>query len=166
MALRFFSVLFLLGVTSAYVANPCGFNRAEGNFRPAGCPNAARNYCAATVPFSGKRSRFCTPTPPGRAGCICPAVFLPVCCRVRRNKFITQTFTSGNACGCGCFNNSEVLFEGECSRPPGKPLPCTLEFNPTCCYVKKFDLTFTAGNPCECTSPAGGVIVPKSLCKT
>lgn len=164
MALRLFFALFLAGLTSAYIANPCGFN-SDDSFRPAGCPGGKKNSCAATIPYYGKRYRFCASPPPPNPACICPALFKPVCCTVKKNKYISQTFTASNSCSCSCFKGSRVLFEGKCTSVPRKNVICTLEFNPTCCYLKKFDLTFTTSNPCGCTSSAGGVIVSKRLCK-
>lgn len=164
MDLRLVFALSLVSFSFAYIPNPCGFSRGV-NFRPAGCLTEAKSFCASTVPFYGKRYRYCmalrNPSPPR----ICTAQFKPVCCTVKQNRYISQTFTSSNACSCDAYNNSRVLFDGECTRPPTRSAVCGKNLNPTCCYIDKFDLTYTAANRCICKKAAGGVILQKSFCK-
>lgn len=152
-SLAFFAVL--LGSCSAYSVNPCPSLRDPYCNKP--------EVCAAVGYFTRKAK--CVSAPPPNPACICPAVFDPVCCRLREHRpRSTINLTKGNSCQCGCLGGKE-LFKGSCENPPTKAVPCTKELNPTCCYLRQFDVTFVASNPCLCTKARFGKIVSGSICK-
>ncbi len=153
-----FTVAFALVIciVSAKKPNPCGF-QLDGNIAFK-CKEGTT--CATTLWFL--RKPFCAKQPLNPA-CICPAIFKPVCCRVPLRYWGTITVTESNSCTCGC-SNGKVLFEGKCNRPPSKLAPCPRIFRPTCCYIRKFDLTVTASNKCICESVFGGVSAKQSIC--
>ncbi len=136
--------------------NPCGFAFSGAS----GIPCKDSRKCAAFT-FAGRRAAGCVEFKPNN--CICTLEFAPVCCRVKLGKFGTITQTQGNKCGCDCIKG-DVVFKRACNDPPLKPAICTEEFDPTCCYIEKFDLTYTAVNPCICKEQAGGIITSDRFC--
>ena len=156
---KVFIVAFALVIclTSAINPNPCAFQLGGESVIPC----AKRTPCAAT--FGRKRRAFCAWLPPG-PGCICPKILKPVCCRIPLGMKATFTLTKDNSCICECFKG-RVLFDGECDKPPSKPAACPRTFIPTCCYIRIFDLTITAANPCICEKRFGGVFAKPSICR-
>ncbi len=153
-----FTVAFALVIcfASASKPNPCGFQlNGESAFQ---CKSSTA--CAAT--FGSFRKAFCARLPPNPS-CICPKIFKPVCCRVLRPTLDTMIVTEPNSCSCGC-RGGVVLFKGKCSAPPSVPARCPRTMLPTCCYIRKFDLTVTASNPCICEQPFGGVRAKPYMC--
>eukprot|EP00171_Calliarthron_tuberculosum_P005405 IDg5405t1 len=151
--LTFLAALLALSAASILLPNPCPSLRTPFCKKP--------KVCGATYTF--KRKAICVRNPPPPA-CICPKNLDPVCCRDTRIPLYSITLTQANSCLCRCFKG-RALFKGKCENPPRKPVPCTKELNPTCCYISRFDLTFVAGNPCGCTKARGGLIVSKKICK-
>ncbi len=154
--------LLVLAITATICSailkpNPCGF-KLNGDLAKK-CP--AQKFCAATV-IGNPRQAFCSKLPVNPS-CVCIALFDPVCCAVNLGGFATITRTAGNSCECGCLRGRE-LFKGECHKPPRSKIFCNKALFPTCCYAPKFDLTYTAGNVCECTKQAFGVVVDRKLC--
>lgn len=136
--------------------NPCGFT-TEG--KPAKSCEDGQTCGAFTN--AHYRKAICVKQPTSDR--VCPLNFDPVCCKILHNRSTTITQTKGNSCQCSIVRG-QSLFKGKCSRPPLKSVACTKELNWTCCYIARFDLTFTAGNPCMCTEQAGGSEVPDNLC--
>ena len=158
-----FTVAFalVLCLASASTPNPCAF-KLDG----ASALNCERNTrCAAT--FGLKRRAFCTKLPLN-PGCYCPKIKMPVCCRVLLRNKATITHTEPNRCICEC-RRGKVLFDGECDKPPkafstSEVARCPRSFSPSCCYLPKFDLTFTVSNVCFCEGVFNGRLVDQFIC--
>lgn len=81
-----------------------------------------------------------------------------VCCRITLNGGYVSVVQTASACVCRCYN-SRVLFTGECRKPPTYVKNCTGEpIKHTCCYLQKWDLTFTTSNECMCLKSGGRVV--------
>lgn len=150
----------LLGcIVNAKIANPCGLTFSDTPVLK--CENGAN--CASTLWYP--RKAFCAKLPLNPA-CICRTVEKPVCCQVILGSKSSITMTQGNSCLCNC-RGGKVLFENKCSRPPSMPKLCPLDtdgFFPTCCYIRKFDLTVLASNSCICERNYGGITTKLSFC--
>ncbi len=134
-------------------------------FRPNPCPIPFQgaSKCKDTLVCGVKwwRRAKCVKPPAFKPACICITLFDPVCCRARSGRAIV-TQTVGNACLCGC-QRGKILFNGDCGSPP-TTAPCVKIFRPTCCYILKFDLTYTSSSSCLCKA-AGGIVISKRACK-
>lgn len=128
------------------------------------------NSCQCTRISNGVVLRSGACNNPGT--CICPAVFMPVCCRLPSGALET----TGNACLCRCENGAVVRENGECpvvqSMSPSpsmsmmsvsRPCACTLIFLPVCCKtgMKSFE---RRPNACTCECDAGNKVVRDAKC--
>ncbi len=90
--------------------------------------------------------------------CKCTYHWDPVCCRFRAGAAATVTATEPNRCLCACLKG-KLVFKGLCKAPPSGSGPCPLIIMPVCCYIEKFDLTYTATNSCWCKEANGEKII-------
>lgn len=121
---------------------------------------------------------------PSSSGCLCPALYEPVCCK---NKVTGEAFTASNDACCQC--EGEVLSDGECSEEDmeigvsptmpelgtemetpevdseaSKPVACGFVLKPVCCYNEGTGWQGMVVNECVCVRD-GGKVVGEGSCE-
>lgn len=158
--LLLFYALFLVNkLVAGRRPNPCSF--------PDKLTCKATQVCAAIKIRWGWRRAICVAPPKPHGSCACDRETNEVvCCRIVTNRYSQRVVLTieSDACMCERCLLGQVLFAGNCTKPPLHEVGCT-RHQPTCCYIRALDLTFSASSRCRCSKARTGRVISRRLCK-